>query len=58
MRPKRFYQRSSPLVARMARELYFVGKLKQRQIGRMFGLRQNSVSRMVSGHVWQEQSNA
>ena len=33
------------------RDLYFVGKLKQREIGRMFGLRQNSVSRIVSGQV-------
>ena len=53
-RPKRFYRQSSPLVARAARELYFVGRLKQREIGRMFGLRQCSVSRMVSGQVWTE----
>lgn len=34
------------------RDLYFVGKLKQYEIGRMFGLRQGSVSRIVSGQVW------
>lgn len=49
---KRSYRNSSPLVARVARDLYFVGKLKQRDIGRMFGLRQHSVSRMVSGQTW------
>ena len=53
-RPKRFYRNSSPLVARVARELYFVGRLKQREIGRMFGLRQNSVSRIVSERVWRQ----
>lgn len=52
---KRSYRNSSPLVARVARDLYFVGKLKQREIGRMLGLRQHSVSRMVSGQVWSEQ---
>lgn len=51
-KPKRFYRNSSPLVARVATDLYFIGKLKQREIGRMFGLRQNTVSRMVSGQVW------
>lgn len=51
-RPKRFYRQSSPLVARVARDLYFVGKLKQREIGRMFGMAQGSVSRIVSGQVW------
>lgn len=53
-RPKRFYRNSSPLIARVARDLYFVGKLKQREIGRMLGLRQGSISRMVSGQVWSE----
>lgn len=51
-RPKRRYRHSSPLVAMVARELYFVGRLKQHEIGRMFGLRQCSVSRIVSGQTW------
>jgi DNA-directed RNA polymerase specialized sigma subunit len=34
------------------RELYFVGRLKQQQIGRMFGLSQGNVSRIVSRQVW------
>lgn len=53
-RSKRFYRNSSPAVARVVRDLYFVGKLKQREIGRMFGMRQNSVSRIVSGQVWSD----
>jgi DNA-directed RNA polymerase specialized sigma subunit len=51
-RPKRFYKQSSPLVAKAVRDLYFVGRLKQHEIGRMFGLRQCSVSRIVSRQVW------
>lgn len=53
-RPKTHYRSSTPLVARMARELYFVGRLKQHQIGHLFGIGQPSVSRMVSGQVWQQ----
>lgn len=51
-RPKRRYRNSSPLIARMARDLYFVGRLKQHEIGRMLGLQQSSVSRIVSGQSW------
>jgi len=54
LRPKRFYRQSSPLVARVARDLYFVGRLKQHEIGRMLGLSQGNVSRMVSGLVWRQ----
>lgn len=53
-RPKRYYRHMSPLAARAIRELYFVGKLKQREIGRLFGIKQNTVSRIISGLVWQE----
>lgn len=52
-KPKSRYRNMSPMAARVIRELYFVGKMKQREIGRMFGLRQGSVSRIVSGQVWQ-----
>ena len=51
-RPKNFYRHMNPRVAQVIRELYFVGKLKQHQIGRMFGLTQGSVSRIVSEQVW------
>jgi DNA-binding transcriptional regulator LsrR (DeoR family) len=52
MRPKRSYRHMTPKAANLIRDLYFVGKLKQHEIGRMFGLRQGSVSRIVSGQVW------
>ena len=42
----------TPEIAAFIRWLYFKGKLKQRQIGEMIGLRQGSVSRIVSGQVW------
>lgn len=51
-RPKRFYKHSSPLVAKAVRDLYFIGRLKQHEIGKIFGLRQCSVSRIVSRQVW------
>lgn len=51
-RRRRRYRHMTPLAARVIRDLYFVGKLKQHEIGRMFGLRQHSVSRIVSLHVW------
>jgi hypothetical protein len=52
MKPKRHYRGMTPKIAAVMRDLYFIGKLKQREIGRMFGRRQNSVSRIVSGQVW------
>lgn len=52
MRSKSHYRHSTPLVAKAARDLYFIGRLKQREIGKIFGLRQHSVSRIVSGQTW------
>jgi DNA-binding transcriptional regulator LsrR (DeoR family) len=52
MRPKRRYRHMSPLAARAIRDLYYVGKLKQHELARMFGIRQHSVSRIVSEQVW------
>jgi predicted transcriptional regulator len=52
-RPKRFYRNSSPKVAKVIRELYFIGKLKQTDIARMFGKSQGNVSTIISGKVWQ-----
>lgn len=52
LRPKRYYRDMNPMIANVIRDLYFVGKLKQREIGRMFGKRQGVVSRIVSGKVW------
>lgn len=52
MRPKKHYRHMTPKAARAMRDLYFIGKLKQREIGRMFGVRQNTVSRVISDQVW------
>jgi hypothetical protein len=52
-RPKRFYRNSNPRVAAVIRDLRFVGKMKQTDLGRMFGMAQGSVSRICSGQVWQ-----
>lgn len=49
---KRHYRHMTPKAAKVIRDLYFVGRLKQHEIGRMFGLRQHSVSRIVSGQSW------
>lgn len=50
--PKSYYRHMSPMAAKAMRELYFVGRLKQHEIGKMFGLRQGSVSRVISEQVW------
>jgi len=34
------------------RKLYFSRQAKQEQIAKMFGIRQNTVSRIVSGVTW------
>ena len=52
-KPRSFNRGMTPLAARVMRELYFVGKLRQTDLARMFGIRQSSVSRIVSGQVWQ-----
>lgn len=51
-RPKRFYRHMNPQMADLMRELYFVGKIKQAQLAKAFGLAQGSVSRTISGQVW------
>lgn len=49
---KSHYRDMTPKIAAVMRDLYFIGRLKQHEIGRMFGMRQGSVSRIVSGQVW------
>lgn len=51
-RPKSRYRHYSPRVAKAARELYFVGRLKQREIAKIFGAKQHTVSRWISRQVW------
>lgn len=52
--PKSRYRNSSPEVAKRIRELYFVQRLTQKAIGELVGVAQGSVSRIVSGQVWQQ----
>jgi hypothetical protein len=52
MSPKKYYRDMNPRIAQVMRDLYFVGKLKQHEIGRMFGKAQGHVSRVISGQVW------
>jgi len=42
----------TPAKANLIRELYFVGRLKQRELAKGFGMTQGSISRIVSGQVW------
>lgn len=52
MSPKAYYRDMNQRIAKVMRELYFVGKLKQHEIARMFGKKQNTVSRVISGITW------
>lgn len=49
---KRFYRDMTPAKAEEVRRLYFDQRLRQRDIAERFGIRQASVSRIVSGLVW------
>lgn len=52
MRPKRFYRNMDRDKANEIRRLYFSRQKKQHELAEMFGIRQNTVSRIVSGMVW------
>ena len=49
---KRFYQNMNPEKAALARRLYFVDRLKQKDIAARLGILQGSVSRIISGQSW------
>ena len=49
---KSHYRNMTPLKAELIRVLYFSRILKQVEIAELFGIRQSSVSRIVSGRVW------
>ena len=49
---KRYYKTVDPEKAETIRSLYFSRQKKQAELAEMFGLRQGSVSRIVSGKVW------
>lgn len=51
-RPKRFYRHMTKQKAEEIRRLYFSRQKKQAEIAEMFGIRQNTVSRIISFMVW------
>jgi predicted transcriptional regulator len=50
---KQRYRNMTPVKADLARALYFNRILNQSQIADLLGIRQGSVSRIVSGQVWE-----
>lgn len=55
IRPKRFYRHMTPARADEIRQLYFA-KLRlhtQKQLAVMFGVVQSSISKIISGRVWE-----
>jgi DNA-binding transcriptional regulator LsrR (DeoR family) len=51
-RPKRFYRNMTPQIAREIRRRYFDRQMNQRQLADAYGIKQNTVSRIVSNQVW------
>ncbi len=49
---KRNYRHMSRQIAEQIRDLYFSRWFKQAEIAELYGIRQHSVSRIVSGKVW------
>lgn len=49
---KRSYRNMNLTVAREMRRLYFGERIKQVRIAEQFGVKPNTVSRVVSGIVW------
>ena len=50
--PRSHYRHMTRDLANQIRDLYFSRWFKQREIAEMYGIRQHSVSRIVSGRVW------
>lgn len=53
LQQKRWYRHMDYAKAEKIRELYFIRNMKQTELAKMFGIAQGSVSRIVSGRVWQ-----
>lgn len=51
-RPKRFYGTMTREKAQEIRRAYFAREANQRELAERYGIRQNSVSRIVSGQSW------
>ena len=52
MSPKRHYRHMNRTIAVMMRELYFGRRMNQRELAEFFRVRQNTVSRIISGQTW------
>jgi DNA-binding transcriptional regulator LsrR (DeoR family) len=52
MRPKEFYRNMTREKAEQIRKLYFSRQKKQKELAEDFGIKQNTVSRIISGMVW------
>jgi DNA-binding transcriptional regulator LsrR (DeoR family) len=52
LQQKRWYRNMDYEKAEKIRELYFRGKMKQTELAQMFGLRQGTISRIISNRVW------
>jgi DNA-binding transcriptional regulator LsrR (DeoR family) len=53
LQQKRWYRHMDYAKAEKIRELYFTRQMKQAELAEAFGLRQGTISRIVSGRVWQ-----
>jgi DNA-binding transcriptional regulator LsrR (DeoR family) len=51
-RPKRHYRHMTPDKAREIRRAYFAREAKQAELAQRYGIRPNTVSRIVSGITW------
>ena len=51
-RPKSFYRHMTPTKAAEIRRAYFSRQANQSTLARIYGIKQNSVSRIISGVVW------
>jgi len=49
---KRWYRHMDYAKAERIRELYFSRQMRQAELAEMFGVRQCTISRIVSGQVW------
>jgi DNA-binding MarR family transcriptional regulator len=52
VRPKSHYRNMNRKAAKVLRDLYYVGKIKQTELARMFGRSQGTVSKIISGQSW------
>ena len=52
LQQKRWYRHMDYDKAERIRELYFTRRMKQAELAQLFGVRQCTISRIVSGRVW------